>query len=142
MDVPEIAGCRYDQAFLLNGEPMCIERLLSEEVPAIGLRERVGLRLRETDGLHLVGAFLPLAGPAGGLLFMGTISPKQIAEVAGLGLTMSDFAPFDVSADFAMMAQVNEAVLKDTRLLNERLAAARARLSQWTLFLACRPPAP
>jgi diguanylate cyclase (GGDEF)-like protein len=59
------------------------------------------------------------------MLFVGTLSPKQITKVAEYRLTMSDFGPFDVSADFAMMAQVNEAVLKDTRLLNESLAAAR-----------------
>lgn len=112
---PTLAGARLEDAFAApNGAPSA---LLSNR------RHRIELQLR-SGGMVLVGAFLPIGQVGADCLFVGTLSPMQIAKVSDYGLTMSDFGPFDVSADFAMMAQVNEAVLKDTRLLNERLAAA------------------
>jgi len=119
---PEIAGRPYEEVFAC--ESVQAERP-SGAAPDAGTRERVALRVRGAEDLQIVGAFLPLSRQTDGSLFVGTVSPKQITKVTDYGLTMSDFAPFDVSADFAMMAQVNEAVLKDTRLLNEHLTAAR-----------------
>ena len=125
---PDLAGARYEDVFIL------IESSGVSRAPVVGAptdstradqcKERVEMRLRSGGDMHIVGTFLPLERGEGAL-FVGTLSPKQIAKVTDYGLTMSDFGPFDVSADFAMMAQVNEAVLKDTRLLNESLATAR-----------------
>ncbi len=111
---PEIAGQRFEDAFAQVGH-----------MQAACSKERVELSVLADPDLHIVGGFLKLEGNGDGRLFLGTLSPRLIAKVTDLGLTMSDFGPFDVSADFAMMAQVNEAVLRDTRLLNDRLAAAR-----------------
>lgn len=126
---PEIAGKHFTDVFVLEGDRRDIESLLagpaagrsSERLP----RERVEMRLRRDHAMPIAGTFLPLAQHDAGAAFVGTISPKEITKVTDYGLTMSDFAPFDATADFAMMAQVNEAVLKDTRMLNERFAAAR-----------------
>jgi len=125
---PEIGGARFEEAFTLIGGSREMRRLVgapTQHPPPDSFKERVELRLRAGDGMHVVGSFLPLERREEGILFIGTLSPKQIAKVTDYGLMLSDFGPLDVSADFAMMAQVNEAVLKDTRLLNERLAAAR-----------------
>jgi diguanylate cyclase (GGDEF)-like protein len=125
---PEIAGLLYDEAFeLVDGDATARSLLATLSVrPETGsLMKRVELELREAGGMHVVGSFLSLTRRDEGVLFIGTIAPRDIARVTDYGLSMGDFAPFDVSADFAMMAQVNEAVLKDTRMLNERLAIAR-----------------
>jgi diguanylate cyclase (GGDEF)-like protein len=127
---PEVAGSRFGEVFVLEGDAPHIEQHLVG--PACGrsraglARERVEMRLRADHAMPIAGAFLSLEGDDGGMAFIGTISPKEIAKVVtDYGLTMSDFASFDATADFAMMAQVNESVLTDTRVLTERLAAAR-----------------
>jgi len=125
---PEISGKQYGEVFTLAGGAQAFCRVLGDCPPdrpsAAFPRECVELRLRTADDMLIAGSLLPLAR-AQGALFIGTISPRDITKVTDYGLTMSDFAPFDASAEFAMMAQINEAVLKDTRILNEHLAAAR-----------------
>lgn len=126
---PEIAGLRFSEAFRILGREGASHAFLANPAGAIGsaaiARERVELQVREEGGLHIVGTFLPFLREQDGVIFVGTVSPRDIAAVIDHGLTMSDFGPFDTSADYAMMAHVNEAVLTDTRILNERLAAAR-----------------
>lgn len=113
---PEMQGRRFSDVFE-TAAPSPGEHASSAN------EERLELCLRAAQGLHIVGTFLPFAA-GDGSLFVGTISPRHIAHVTEYGLTVSDFAPFDVSADFAMMAQVNEAVLQDTRVLNDSLIVA------------------
>lgn len=84
---------------------------------------RLEIELKDADGTILVGSFLPLSGS--GLVFIGTLSPSLIHHLDKLDLSLGDFAPFDVLPDFAMMAQINHAVLVDTQLLNQSLAEAR-----------------
>lgn len=125
---PEIVGKRYDEAFTLVQGARALERLVNgcaEETRSSIAKERIEVQLSQIRGLSLVGSLLPLAEDVGGGVFIGTIAPSLIGKVTQLGLTMSDFAPFDVAADLAMMAQVNDAALKDMRLLNENLMAAR-----------------
>jgi diguanylate cyclase (GGDEF)-like protein len=126
---PELAGKRFSEAFALDDgcreAALRIAGLAAGEPDATLPRRRLEMRLAGPDGMPVAGTFLPLAGHASGALFIGTIAPREIAKVTDYGLTMSDFGPFDAATDFAMMAQVNEAVVKDTRMLNERLAAAR-----------------
>lgn len=123
---PELAGRRYDEAFTVIQGARALERVIGGAVAGAArpVWERIELQQEHASGLRLVGSLLPLA-PKGGAMFIGTIAPSQIGQVTQLGLTVSDFAPFDVAADLAMMAQVNDAALKDMRLLNERLVAAR-----------------
>jgi len=124
---PYLAGQRYDEAFAVEQGKRALQNLIdcSGPIDARMLKERVELHLRTDDGLALVGSLLPLDGDAGGAVFIGTIAPSLISRVTDFGLTVSDFAPFDVAADLAMMAQVNDAALKDMRLLNEGLTTAR-----------------
>jgi diguanylate cyclase (GGDEF)-like protein len=126
---PEMYGLQFEEAFALVGggarTRQCLDNPGAFRSSAAELKERVELQLREGDGLKVVGAFFQMVERQSGLIFIGTVSPQSISQVIDLGLTVSDFAPFDTSADFVMMAQVNEAVLKDTRRLNERYAAAR-----------------
>jgi diguanylate cyclase (GGDEF)-like protein len=126
---PEMCGLHYEEAFaVVGGGGLALRQMANPGAfrgSAAEFKERVELQLREGAGLTLVGAFLPMVERQNGLVFIGTVSPQYIAQVIDHGLTVSDFSPFDTSADFVMMAQVNEAVLNDTRRLNERLAAAR-----------------
>lgn len=126
---PELAGMRYDEAFDFEIGAEDVARRLADLASAPAgarlCRKRIEMQLRCQDVMPIAGTFLPLAQDEPGALFVGTISPQEVVKVMDYGLTMSDFAPFDSMADFAMMAQVNESVLADMRMLNERLAAAR-----------------
>jgi diguanylate cyclase (GGDEF)-like protein len=99
-------------AFARSGEP-----------PSPTAHKRLEIDLNGSDDIVLIGSLLPLSD--GGLLFLGTLSPSLIGNLDKLKLTLSDFAPFDVLPDFAMMAQINHAVLVDTQMLNKDLSEAR-----------------
>ena len=87
------------------------------------IKTRFEITLLDSDDITLVGSFLPIS--SGGLIFIGTLAPSHAEDLDKLRLTLRDFAPFDVLPDFAMMAQVNHAVLNDTQVLNKKLSSAR-----------------
>ncbi len=122
--VAGLIGQHFDAAFAVGG-PKAKEGRASHDVAvAKSLSgERIELEVLGAPNLVIVGTFF--ATNEGRHVFIGTLSPSLATEVDKLNLTVSDFAPFDVLPDFAMMAQINHSVLVDTRLLNHKLTKAR-----------------
>ncbi len=80
----------------------------------------------DAPALPLLGTVLP-TGADGGLLFLGTIVPREAGNLVRFGLSISDFGPADPTPEFAMMAEVNAGMLKDSQMMNEQLSTAHMK---------------
>ena len=109
-----------------------VERALRLRRPArtdtmAALRECAGLHLRlelvGTEPVRLVGIAVPTA--EGGVLLNTSLGIGLSGGVREHGLTVEDFAPTDLAAEFLFLAEANTAALAEARRLAERLDAAR-----------------
>lgn len=99
-------------------------RLSPAGTSSTGGDAEVGGTASRPDAFRLLGAFLPGDLP-GSCLFLGTLAPGEIKDIAAYGIAIGDFGPIDPTPEFAMMAEVNASMLVDSQMMNEQLWQSR-----------------
>lgn len=85
---------------------------------------RLNLRLRARPEVRLKGLGITLEE---GLLVNLAFSSSVPEAVSDFGLSSRDFAPTDLAVELLYLAEVNKAVLQESRDLNMRLLGAKSR---------------
>ncbi|MFM2164033.1 MAG: hypothetical protein RL325_470 [Planctomycetota bacterium] len=98
----------------------------ADDIFLLGLRSRPQFKLR--------GQFVPRSrcSCSGCLLFVGGPWVTRLAELAELGLSVSDFPPHDPRGDFLVLLQTQESTNADLRRLAAQLRATGAALAART----------
>lgn len=94
------------------------------------------MTVRIDSGLKLRGQFFIMDSPQGGyLVFLGHPWIHELAQLDGLGLTLSDFPPHAGMADMLVHLQTKDSGLKESNDLARRLEATTQTLSERNLQL-------
>lgn len=131
--LPKICPAAVEGAALLD-----VARLLRPK----GVRDAAGLIERSDqlfllqiphNGVQLRGQVIPLApaNPASTrFVFIGSPWVTNLETVAGLGLTLADFAVHDPIAEFALLLRTRDMALDDAQMLTKQLERERAELHE------------
>ena len=87
-----------------------------------GIRLRLSLRRHRT--LALKGLLVPLED-GGEMLLNLSFGISLVEAVQAFGLSNSDFAPTDLAVEMLYLIEAKDAVMEESRRLNERLQSAR-----------------
>ena len=129
--LPKICPAAVEGAALLN-----VARLLRPK----GVRDAAGLIERSDqlfllqiphNGVQLRGQVIALspANPASTrFVFIGSPWVTNLETVAGLGLTLADFAVHDPIAEFALLLRTRDMALDDAQMLTKQLERERRGL--------------
>ncbi len=112
------------------GEIADIRRPESGQVLDITTATPVRLNLRSGGGLALTGIAAPSGG---GILFNLSPGIGIIDTVRRYGLNAGDFAPTDLTVELLYLFEAKEAVISETRRLNDRIEDARRVAEQQAL---------
>lgn len=123
-----LVGKRFFDAFVVR-RPSGLEDMASLSLVA-GTKLRLSLRHTEERGLR--GCLVPLPEDRGYLLDL-SFGISVIEAVGTYGLTVSDFAPTDLTIELLYLHEAQSAVLQESRQLNARLEHARSRAEDLAL---------
>ncbi len=126
---PEPIGASFFDIFEIRRPRIADENV--QDLRAL-LGGRLRLALRRKGALVLKGLLVPLE-ESGAMLLNLSFGISLVEAVQAFGLSNSDFSPTDLAVEMLYLIEAKDAVMDESRRLNERLQSARSEAEERAL---------